>query len=109
MITAIDLLRLLFFGAPKTKPAKGGRLLLQLSDHSRSIVRIVAPIGRQASCRSDRSIDVKTLWPGRKLEADRGAPHVVRTERGIRCVFGMPVERRDEGMRQGAMPQHVTF
>jgi two-component system, OmpR family, response regulator len=41
----------------------------------------------------DRSIDVQVLRLRRKLEADPGAPRVIRTERGVGYVFALPVER----------------
>jgi len=40
----------------------------------------------------DRSIDVQVLRLRRKLEADSSAPRVIRTERGVGYVFGLPVE-----------------
>ena len=41
----------------------------------------------------DRSIDVQILRLRRKLERDRNAPRVIRTERGIGYVFAVAVER----------------
>jgi DNA-binding response OmpR family regulator len=41
----------------------------------------------------DRSIDVQILRLRRKLERDPSAPRVIRTERGVGYVFGVPVER----------------
>ena len=39
----------------------------------------------------DRSIDVQVLRLRRKLEADPKAPRVIKTERGVGCVFVIPV------------------
>lgn len=41
----------------------------------------------------DRSIDVQVLRLRRKLEADRGAPRLIRTERGVGYVFTLPVDQ----------------
>lgn len=41
----------------------------------------------------DRSIDVQILRLRRKLEADAGAPRVIRTERGVGYAFVLPVEQ----------------
>jgi two-component system OmpR family response regulator len=41
----------------------------------------------------DRSVDVQILRLRRKLESEPGAPRIIRTERGIGYVFGLPVER----------------
>jgi DNA-binding response OmpR family regulator len=40
----------------------------------------------------DRSIDVQILRLRRKLEADRSAPQIIQTERGVGYVFTLPVE-----------------
>jgi two-component system, OmpR family, response regulator len=40
----------------------------------------------------DRSIDVQILRLRRKLEADRSAPRIIQTERGVGYVFALPVE-----------------
>ena len=40
----------------------------------------------------DRSVDVQILRLRRKLEADPGAPRVIKTERGIGYVFVLPVQ-----------------
>jgi DNA-binding response OmpR family regulator len=40
----------------------------------------------------DRSIDVQILRLRRKLEADRSAPRIIRTERGVGYLFALPVE-----------------
>ncbi|MGF6227310.1 two-component system OmpR family response regulator [Inquilinus ginsengisoli] len=40
----------------------------------------------------DRSIDVQVLRLRRKLEADRGAPRLIKTERGVGYVFTASVE-----------------
>jgi two-component system OmpR family response regulator len=40
----------------------------------------------------DRSIDVQVLRLRRKLEADRGTPRLIRTERGVGYVFTASVE-----------------
>ncbi len=42
----------------------------------------------------DRSIDVQVLRLRRKLEAERSAPQIIRTERGLGYVFTLPVERQ---------------
>ena len=39
----------------------------------------------------DRAIDVQILRLRRKLEAHPGAPHIIRTERGVGYVFALPV------------------
>ena len=41
----------------------------------------------------DRSIDVQILRLRRKLEANSGAPRIIRTERGVGYVFVPPVEQ----------------
>jgi DNA-binding response OmpR family regulator len=41
----------------------------------------------------DRSIDVQVLRLRRKLEGDPSTPSVNWTERGVGCVFTLPVER----------------
>ena len=40
----------------------------------------------------DRSIDVQILRLRRKLETDATTPSIIRTERGIGYVFGLPVQ-----------------
>lgn len=40
----------------------------------------------------DRSIDVQIVRLRRKLERGRGAPRIIRTERGVGYVFALPVE-----------------
>jgi two-component system OmpR family response regulator len=40
----------------------------------------------------DRSVDVQILRLRRKLEADPGAPRVIKTERGVGYVFVLPVQ-----------------
>ena len=41
----------------------------------------------------DRSIDVQILRLRRKLELDPSAPQIIQTERGVGCVFALPVEQ----------------
>jgi two-component system, OmpR family, response regulator len=40
----------------------------------------------------DRSIDVQILRLRRKLETDRSAPQIIRTERGVGYTFTLPVQ-----------------
>jgi two-component system, OmpR family, response regulator len=40
----------------------------------------------------DRSIDVQVLRLRRKLETDPTAPRMIKTERGIRYLFVLPVD-----------------
>jgi DNA-binding response OmpR family regulator len=43
----------------------------------------------------DRSIDIQIMRLRRKLEIDRSAPSMIRTERGVGYLLDLPVERTD--------------
>ncbi len=82
----------------------GTRVVLNRIEHSLLLAFLEAPqcvlsreqlkhATRTHEDTSDRSIDVRVLRLRRKLATERGAPSVIRTERGVGYIFTLRVER----------------